>query len=46
MNLPKWRGIFPAATTKFKENEDLDPAAMEKHFAFQIDAGVRGMMAW
>ncbi len=44
MTLPKWRGIFPAVTTKFKENEDLDPAAMEKHFAFQIESGVHGMV--
>jgi len=22
MNRPKWRGKFPAVTTKFKENED------------------------
>ena len=21
----KWEGVFPAVTTKFKENEDLDP---------------------
>ena len=41
---PKWRGIFPAVTTKFKENEELDHAAMEKHFAFQIDSGVHGMV--
>lgn len=44
MNQTKWRGIFPAVTTKFKENEELDQAAMEKHFAFQIDAGVHGMV--
>lgn len=29
---------------KFKENEDLDHVAMERHFAFQIDAGVHGMV--
>lgn len=44
MNNPKWQGIFPAVTTKFKENEELDHAAMEKHFAFQIDSGVHGMV--
>lgn len=44
MSLPKWRGIFPAVTTKFKANEELDHAEMEKHFAFQIDAGVHGLV--
>ena len=44
MNLPNWRGILPALTTKFKENEDLDQASMEKHFAFQINAGAYGMV--
>ena len=42
--MSKWRGIFPAVTTKFKENEDLDPAAMERHFDFQINSGVHGMV--
>ena len=44
MSLPKWSGIFPAVTTKFKANEELDHAEMEKHFAFQIDAGVHGLV--
>ncbi len=44
MSFPKWRGIFPAVTTKFKANEELDHAEMEKHFAFQIDAGVHGLV--
>ena len=42
--MAKWCGIFPAVTTKFKENEDLDPASMEKHFDFQINSGVHGMV--
>lgn len=44
MNNQKWRGVFPAVTTKFKENEDLDHAAMEKHFDFQISSGVHGLL--
>jgi dihydrodipicolinate synthase/N-acetylneuraminate lyase len=44
MALPKWEGVFPAVTTKFKENEDLDHAEMEKHYAFQIDSGVHGLV--
>lgn len=40
----KWRGVFPAVTTKFKPNEELDHAEMEKHFAFQIASGVDGLV--
>jgi len=40
----KWQGVFPAVTTKFKTNEDLDHAEMERHFAFQIDSGVHGLV--
>ncbi len=44
MTANKWRGVFPAVTTKFKANEDLDHAEMEKHYAFQIDSGVHGLV--
>lgn len=40
----KWRGVFPAVTTKFTANEDLDYKEMEKHFAFQIENGVHGLV--
>ena len=40
----KWQGVFPAVTTKFKTNEDLDHAEMERHFAFQIESGVHGLV--
>ena len=40
----KWTGVFPAVTTKFKEDHSLDLAAMERHFQFQLDAGVRGLV--
>lgn len=39
-----WAGVFPAVTTKFKENGDLDPEAMERHLNAQIDAGVHGIV--
>jgi len=39
-----WAGVFPAVTTKFKANEKLDIAAMERHFSFQVDAGVHGLV--
>lgn len=44
MSAAKWQGIFPAVTTKFHANEELDHAEMEKHFAFQIQNGVHGMV--
>src|SRR5471032_2539085 len=44
MAAAKWAGVFPAVTTKFKENEDLDFAEMERHFAFQIDGGVHALL--
>ncbi|MDC8757133.1 dihydrodipicolinate synthase family protein [Janthinobacterium fluminis] len=44
MAITKWQGVFPAVTTKFKDNEDLDHAAMERHFAFQIENGVHGLV--
>jgi 4-hydroxy-tetrahydrodipicolinate synthase len=40
-----WQGIFPAITTKFTESGDLDFREMERCFAFQVDAGVDGLVA-
>ncbi len=42
--LPQWRGIFPAVTTKFDANENLDIPAMERHFEFLIANGVDGLV--
>ena len=39
-----WGGVFPAVTTKFKEDMSLDHEAMERHFAAQLDAGVHGIV--
>jgi dihydrodipicolinate synthase/N-acetylneuraminate lyase len=44
MSSIKWRGVFPALTTKFTAADGLDWAAMEKHLAFQLDAGVHGLI--
>ncbi len=41
---PKWYGVFPAVTTKFKSDFSLDWAAMEKHIEAQIAAGVHGII--
>jgi 4-hydroxy-tetrahydrodipicolinate synthase len=40
-----WQGVYPALTTKFKPDYRLDPAAMEKHFAWQVECGVDGLIA-
>jgi len=42
--LPQWRGIFPAVTTKFDADENLDVQAMERHFEFLIANGVDGLV--
>lgn len=39
-----WRGVFPAVTTKFLENGELDLLEMERCFGLQIEAGVHGMI--
>lgn len=41
---PTWQGVYPALTTKFKPDYRLDIAAMEKHFAWQIERGVDGLI--
>lgn len=44
MSKHAWQGVFPAVTTKFTADFRLDPAAMEKHFAWQIQSGVDGLI--
>jgi 4-hydroxy-tetrahydrodipicolinate synthase len=39
-----WQGVFPALTSKFTADDQLDWAAMEKHLEFQLDAGVHGLI--
>lgn len=39
-----WKGVFPAVTTKFNEDDSLDFAAMTHNFEAQIDAGVHGII--
>ncbi len=39
-----WQGVYPAVTTKFRSDLRLDVAAMEKHFAWQIESGVDGLI--
>lgn len=39
-----WVGVYPAVTTKFKDDFSLDHTAMERHFQVQLDAGVHGLI--
>ncbi len=36
--------MFPALTTKFKKNGDLDLVLLEKHYQIQLHAGVHGLV--
>ncbi|MFQ5639774.1 MAG: dihydrodipicolinate synthase family protein [bacterium] len=40
----QWAGVYPAVTTKFREDESLDLTAMERHFEQQIESGVHGIV--
>jgi 4-hydroxy-tetrahydrodipicolinate synthase len=44
MNQPRWKGVYPALTTKFRPDYRLDRPAMEKHFAWQLKCGVDGLI--
>lgn len=40
----KWTGVFPAVTTKFTENDELDFVAFDKNIEAQLEAGVEGII--
>jgi 4-hydroxy-tetrahydrodipicolinate synthase len=44
MNTERWKGVYPAVTTKFKDDSSLDMEAMAKHLEFQLEAGVHGII--
>jgi dihydrodipicolinate synthase/N-acetylneuraminate lyase len=39
-----WKGIFPALTTKFTANDELDLGMFEKNLDAQLKAGVHGII--
>lgn len=39
-----WRGIYPALTTKFTSNDELDLQLFEKNLQAQLDAGIDGII--
>jgi len=40
----KWKGVFPAVTTKFTDNDELDFAAFDHNINAQLEAGVDGLI--
>ena len=40
----EWKGIFPALTTPFTDNDELDLAMFVKNLGAQVDAGVDGVI--
>lgn len=40
----EWKGIFPALTTKFNDDDTLDLPLCEKNIRVQINAGVQGLI--
>ena len=40
----EWKGVFPALTTKFTADDQLDLPAFEKNLGVQLDAGVDGLV--
>jgi len=40
----KWKGVFPAMTTKFTAQNELDLPLFEKNLEAQIEAGVEGII--
>ncbi|MEO9965658.1 MAG: dihydrodipicolinate synthase family protein [Reichenbachiella sp.] len=39
-----WQGVFPAITTKFDQNDNLDLDAFKKNLDVQIEAGIHGVI--
>jgi len=40
----EWKGVFPALTTKFTSNDELDLPLFEKNLQAQLKAGVDGVI--
>jgi dihydrodipicolinate synthase/N-acetylneuraminate lyase len=39
-----WKGIFPAVTTQFRQDQSLDPDATARHLEVLIQSGVSGLI--
>ena len=41
---PSWRGVFPALTTQFRDDQSLDLDATARHLEMMIGAGIHGVV--
>jgi 1-pyrroline-4-hydroxy-2-carboxylate deaminase len=39
-----WKGVFPAVTTKFSANDEIDFEAFDKNIEAQLEAGAKGVI--
>src|SRR5579872_3475702 len=39
-----WKGVYPAITTQFRQDQSLDLAATAKHLDAMIHAGIHGVV--
>lgn len=39
-----WQGVYPAITTKFTEDDQLDLPLFEKNLKFQLESGIKGVI--
>jgi len=39
-----WNGVFPAVTTKFTQDDDLDLKSFEQNIMYQLKAGIHGVI--
>ncbi|MDP9048945.1 MAG: dihydrodipicolinate synthase family protein [Bacteroidota bacterium] len=39
-----WKGVFPAVTTKFTDDDEMDFDAFDKNVEAQLEAGVKGII--
>ncbi|TXH47486.1 MAG: dihydrodipicolinate synthase family protein [Burkholderiaceae bacterium] len=42
--MPFWRGVFPAITTPFTDDDRIDHAQLARQVEFQLGAGVNGLI--
>lgn len=40
----EWKGVYPAITTKFTPNDELDLTAYDKNIEAQLEAGIDGLI--
>ena len=42
--MTKWKGVFPAVTTQFKQDQSLDLEATARHLEVLLDSGISGLV--